>query len=74
MVERSDHQADGRSHVLALTVEGGRMYGDIAPLAMAYEATLIAGLAPEEVELLKRLLTRLQTAAGQLAGEVDPPG
>lgn len=73
MVERTDHQADGRSHVLALSAEGGRMYADIAPLAMAYEAALIAGLTPEDVELLKRLLTRLQTAAGQLAGEVDPP-
>ena len=73
MVERSDHHADGRSHVLALTTEGRRMYAEIAPLAMAYEAALIAGLAPEEVKLLKRLLTRLQTAAGQLAGDADPP-
>jgi DNA-binding MarR family transcriptional regulator len=72
MVERSDHQADGRSHVLALSAEGRRMYADIAPLAMAYEGALIAGLAPEDVELLKRLLTRLQAAAGQLAGEVEP--
>ena len=30
---------------------------------------LIAGLSPPEVELLKRLLGRLQTAAGQLAGD-----
>jgi DNA-binding MarR family transcriptional regulator len=73
MVERSDHHADGRSHVLALSTEGGRMYAEIAPLAMAYEAALIAGLAPEEVKLLKRLLTRLQAAAGQLAGDADPP-
>jgi len=34
---------------------------------------LIAGLAPEEVKLLKRLLARLQAAAGQLAGDADPP-
>ena len=73
MVERSDHQADGRSHVLALTTEGARMYAEIAPLALAYEAALIAGLAPEEVKLLKRLLTRLQSAAGQLAGDAEPP-
>jgi DNA-binding MarR family transcriptional regulator len=73
MVERSDHHADGRSHVLALTAEGGRMYEEIAPLALAYEAALIAGLAPEEVKLLKRLLMRLQAAAGQLAGDAEPP-
>lgn len=72
LVGRSEHHADARSHVLALTVEGRRLYAEIAPLALAYEAALIAGLAPDEVALLKRLLTRLQAAAGQLNGE-DPP-
>jgi DNA-binding MarR family transcriptional regulator len=69
LVGRSDHQADGRSHVLALTAEGARLHAEIAPLALAYEAALISGLAPDEVALLKRLLARLQAAAGQLAGE-----
>jgi DNA-binding MarR family transcriptional regulator len=73
LVGRSDHQADGRSHVLALTDEGSRLHAEIAPLALAYEAALISGLAPEEVTLLKRLLTRLQGAAGALAGEPPPP-
>ena len=72
LVARSDHHADGRSHVLALTREGASLYAEIAPLALAYEAALIAGLSPEDVALLKRLLGRLQGAAGQLAGE-DPP-
>ena len=69
LVTRAENKADGRSHVLALTAEGRRLYAEIAPLAMAYEAALISGLSPEEVALLKRLLGRLQTAAGQLAGE-----
>jgi DNA-binding MarR family transcriptional regulator len=69
LVARSDHQADGRSHVLALTAEGAGLHAEIAPLALAYEAALISGLAPDEVALLKRLLTRLQAAAGQLAGD-----
>ncbi|MEW5686888.1 MAG: MarR family winged helix-turn-helix transcriptional regulator [Pseudomonadota bacterium] len=69
LVTRAENKADGRSHVLDLTPEGRRLYAEIAPLAMAYEAALIAGLSPEDVALLKRLLGRLQTAAGQLAGE-----
>ena len=73
LVGRSDHAADGRSHVLALTPEGERLHAEIAPLALAYEAALIAGLSPEDVALLKRLLSRLQAAAGQLAGEAEPP-
>ena len=62
-------RAPSRSHVLTLTPEGRGLHAEIAPLALAYEAALIAGLAPEEVTLLKRLLGRLQSAAGQLAGE-----
>ena len=72
LVARSEHHADGRSHVLALTAEGRRLHGDIAPLALAYEAALISGLSPEDVALLKALLCRLQSAAGQLAGEDSP--
>jgi DNA-binding MarR family transcriptional regulator len=67
LVARSDHHADGRSHVLALTPEGRRMHGEIAPLALGYEAALISGLPPDEVALLKRLLGRLQSAAARLA-------
>ena len=72
LVGRSDHHADGRSHVLALTAEGASLYAEISPLALAYEAALIAGLAPDEVALLKRLLNRLQSAAGHLAGDATP--
>ena len=66
LVERSEHHADGRSHVLALTAEGRGLHGEIAPLALAYEAALISGLSPDEVALLKRLLARLQGAASTL--------
>ena len=72
LVHRSEHHADGRSHVLTLTPEGRRLYGEIAPLALAYEAALITGLSPEEVALLRRLLLRLQTAATGLVGEGEP--
>jgi DNA-binding MarR family transcriptional regulator len=73
LIDRSDHQADGRSHVLRLTAEGRRLHAEIAPLALAYEAALITGLSPDEVALLRRLLLRLQSAATALAGEGEPP-
>ncbi|MBS0333584.1 MAG: winged helix-turn-helix transcriptional regulator [Proteobacteria bacterium] len=72
LVARSDHHADGRSHVLALSPQGASLYAEIAPLALAYEAALISGLSPEEVAMVKRLLSRLQQAAGQLGGERPP--
>lgn len=73
LVGRSQNKSDGRSHVLALTPAGRSLHAEIAPLALAYEAALISGLAPDEVALLKRLLGRLQSAAGRLSGENSPP-
>ena len=72
LVDRADHHADGRSHVLTLAAQGRRLYAEIAPLALAYETALIAGLAPEDVMLLRRLLGKLESAAAALAGEGAP--
>ena len=59
----------GASHVLALTPEGRRLYAEVAPLALAYEAALLEGMAAGEVEDFKRLLQRLQAAAGRLSDD-----
>jgi DNA-binding MarR family transcriptional regulator len=72
LVQRADHTSDGRSHLLSLSLEGARLHAEISPLALAYEAALIAGLAPSEVALLKRLLIRLQGAANALGGDTPP--
>jgi DNA-binding MarR family transcriptional regulator len=69
LIGRVAHEADGRSHRLSLTAEGARLHADIAPLALAYEATLLSGLAPGEVAAMKTLLKRLEAAASKLAGE-----
>jgi hypothetical protein len=54
---------------LALTDEGRALYDEIAPLALAWEAALVAGFTPGEVTALKHLLRRLHTAAERLGGE-----
>jgi len=72
LVERSDNTADGRSHVLSLTLDGRRLFADLAPVARAYEEAVIAQLEPSEVQLLRRLLGRLQAAAVSLGEDVEP--
>lgn len=67
LVSRSDHHADARSHVLQLSAQGERLHAEIAPLALAYEQSIIEGLSPADVDGLKRLLLRLQDAATALA-------
>lgn len=71
LVSRSEHHADGRSHVLQLSPQGTRLYAEIAPLALEYEQALLTGLSPGEVEAMKRLLEKLQAAATRLA-ETEP--
>lgn len=73
LLDRSDNLADGRSHVLALSDEGRRLFSEVAPLALAYEEALIAGLQADEVQLLRRLLGRLQSVATALADDGEPP-
>jgi DNA-binding MarR family transcriptional regulator len=69
LVAKTAHEADGRSHILTLTEQGRALHAEIAPLALAYESALLSGLTPAEVETMKRLLLRLETAAGRLSGE-----
>ena len=71
---RISNRIDRRSHSLELTAAGRRLFAEIVPMARAYEAALLAGLAPGEVATLKRLLGRLETAAGTLYGADTAPG
>lgn len=63
LVRRLPNAADGRSHRLELTLAGRRLYGDIAPLALEYEARLLSGIEPAEIGQFEALLRRLQAAA-----------
>ena len=45
LVARSQNRMDARSHLLALTEAGRELQFEIAPMALAYEAALIAGLS-----------------------------
>lgn len=66
LVRRLPNQADGRSHRLALTRAGERMYRDIVPLALEHEARLLRGLDPRDIERLERVLRQLEETAAQV--------
>lgn len=71
LVRRLPNAQDGRSHRLVLTAAGRRMYAQIAPLALGYEARLIEGLARRQVVQLERWLRRLQSAASELTDRAE---
>jgi DNA-binding MarR family transcriptional regulator len=67
LVERAPHDADGRSHHLTLSKAGERLYSEISPVALEYEARLLQQFDPAAVEELKRVLLLLERAAEVLS-------
>ncbi len=67
LVKREPHASDGRSHRLSLTRAGLRLHGQIAPIALDYEARLLAGLDRRAIRTLERQLRDLQARAGALS-------
>lgn len=63
---REPHARDGRSHRLRLTRAGEELHRLVAPLALAYEEQLLAGIGAHEVEQLKVQLRQLQQTADAL--------
>ena len=64
LASRQPNAKDGRSHLLALTVEGRAVHARIMPLAEAIEAELFGVLEPDERAALAAMLGRVREAAG----------
>jgi DNA-binding MarR family transcriptional regulator len=63
LVAQQRNPGDGRSHFLSLTRAGRALYDEIAPLALAMEAELLASFSAEERKTLESLLRRIEAAA-----------
>ena len=72
-VSRTPNEADGRSHRIALTPDGQRLYADVVPLALAYETRLLETMSPVELASAHDLLRRLETAAAALTAKAEEP-
>jgi DNA-binding MarR family transcriptional regulator len=63
LVSRMPNESDGRSHLLILSDTGRRLYEEIVPLAMEYEAQLLADIDQRQILQLEKLLRHLESAA-----------
>ena len=61
-VRRARDAEDGRAARLSLSRSGRKVYSQIVPLALAYEAQLRSGLTAREMDQLDRLLAKLASA------------
>ena len=69
-LEREIHDDDRRRSVLRLSAQGQAIYREVAPLAIAFEQRLLAGMDATERALLFRLLDRLDELELQAEAEV----
>lgn len=68
LISRLPNEEDLREAFLVLTLAGEGVYGEIAPLALAYVAELTAGLSLDENAQLDRLIDKLLRRAGGATG------
>ncbi|WP_191600458.1 MarR family winged helix-turn-helix transcriptional regulator [Marinomonas algicola] len=66
-------EKDGRSSLICLTKEGEILHDKILHIALEREALLLGGFQAEEVEVLLRLLHKLNANIGQV-NAFDPNG
>ena len=66
LLERSADNIDRRNSILNLTIEGWKVYDQIAPEAVAFEASLKGSLDEREVAELDTLLSKLMDKATNL--------
>lgn len=70
-LSREIHDDDRRRSVLCLSEAGLAIYDEIVPLALDFERQLLGGMAPDERELLFRLLDRLDELELRVEAETN---
>lgn len=68
LVSRSENRQDRRESFVELTSAGKRVYDQIVPLALGFEARWIEGIAPDELKTFERVLATLTERGRHLAG------
>ncbi len=68
LVSRSENRQDRRESFVTLTAAGKRIYDQIVPLALGFEARWIEGIAPDELKVFERVLSTLTERGRHLAG------
>ena len=65
-IDRQFADADRRRSILNLSEEGRRVHNEVAPLALRFEAELLAGLDDEDRDRLGAIMDRLMARARAL--------
>jgi DNA-binding MarR family transcriptional regulator len=72
LIKRLPNARDGRSHRLAMTAAGKRLYEQIVPLALNYQTQLLTGIERSDIARLEQMLSTLEQSATALTGGLEP--
>lgn len=73
LLRRLPNRSDRRSHRLALTAAGARIYRRIVPLALEHESWMLQDLGARDVEHLHLWLRRLEASAQRALNSFNHP-
>jgi DNA-binding MarR family transcriptional regulator len=68
LIERRPNTADRRSHLVALTTEGGRLYASVAPKALELERRIFERFDPATLDRFMAMLREIEAAALDVSG------
>lgn len=68
LVSRAENRQDRRESFVTLTPAGKRIYDQIVPLALGFEARWVEGIAADELKVFERVLSTLTERGRHLAG------
>ena len=71
LIKRLPNARDGRSHRLAMTAAGKRLYEQIVPLALNYQTQLLTGIERSDIARLEQMLSTLEQSATALTGGLE---
>jgi DNA-binding MarR family transcriptional regulator len=63
LIRRLPNAQDARSHRLIMTAAGQRLYDQIVPMALEYQARLLTGIERADIARLEQMLRRLEQSA-----------
>lgn len=72
LVEKTPNRDDRREAFLSLTAPGRRIYDQVAPLALAFEKSLIDDIPPGEMQAFERVLSTLTERTRVLSAGFSP--
>lgn len=68
LISRAENRQDRRESFVTLTAAGKRIYDQIVPLALGFEARWVEDISPDELKVFERVLSILTERGRHLAG------